>query len=159
MLLCTLVSAFFAHIFIIGIGVPHSVVVPVLFAAVVTIWWRQQSSSKACRSRRGSTLRSALWLPRTGHSLRNDTVARYPSLAMRRGCRHLKRRLPTYRSLPVRRPPTTERRSSFGPQRRDRVDVGGAIRRPEDRGHEDQREREQRAHPRPRIQRLYLIEL
>ena len=39
-------------------------------------------------------------------------------------------------------------------QRRDRVDVGGAIRRPEDRDHQDHREREQRARPRPRVQRL-----
>ena len=37
-------GAFLAHIFIIGVGVPHSVVVLVLFAAVVAIGWRQRSS-------------------------------------------------------------------------------------------------------------------
>lgn len=44
MLLCILVGAFLAHIFIIGIGVPHSVIVAVLFAAVVAVGWRQRSS-------------------------------------------------------------------------------------------------------------------
>ena len=43
LLSCTLVGAFLAHIFIIGIGVPHSVVVLVLFAAVVAIGWRRRS--------------------------------------------------------------------------------------------------------------------
>ena len=37
--------------------------------------------------------------------------------------------------------------------------MGGAIRRPEDRDHQDHREREQRAHPRPRVQHLDLVEL
>ena len=46
MLLCILVGAFLAHIFIIGVGIPHSVVVLVLFAAVVAIGWRQRSSLK-----------------------------------------------------------------------------------------------------------------
>jgi len=39
-LLCILVGAFFAHVFIIGVGVPHSVIVAVLFAAVGVIGWR-----------------------------------------------------------------------------------------------------------------------
>src|SRR5918993_2098453 len=43
MLLCTLVGAFLAHIFIIGVGVPHSVIVVALFAAVGAIWWRHRS--------------------------------------------------------------------------------------------------------------------
>jgi uncharacterized membrane protein YphA (DoxX/SURF4 family) len=44
MLLCTLVGAFLAHIFIIGIGIPHTAVVAVLFAAVAAIGWRRRSS-------------------------------------------------------------------------------------------------------------------
>jgi uncharacterized membrane protein YphA (DoxX/SURF4 family) len=40
MLLCILVGAFLAHIFIIGVGVPHSVIVAVLFAAVAVVGWR-----------------------------------------------------------------------------------------------------------------------
>lgn len=46
MLLCTLVGAFLAHIFIIGVGIPHSVIVGVLFAAVVAIGWRHRSAGK-----------------------------------------------------------------------------------------------------------------
>jgi len=46
LLLPTLVGAFLVHIFIIGIGVPHSVIVAVLFAAVVTIAWRSRTSWK-----------------------------------------------------------------------------------------------------------------
>jgi putative oxidoreductase len=42
LLLCVLVGAFLAHIFIIGVGVPHSVIVAVLFAAVITIGWRHR---------------------------------------------------------------------------------------------------------------------
>ena len=41
-LLCVLAGAFLAHIFIIGVGVPHSVIVAVLFAALVTIGWRHR---------------------------------------------------------------------------------------------------------------------
>jgi putative oxidoreductase len=44
MLACTLVGAFLAHIFIIGIGVPHSVLVALLFAAVIAIRWRRRSA-------------------------------------------------------------------------------------------------------------------
>jgi uncharacterized membrane protein YphA (DoxX/SURF4 family) len=44
MLLCILVGAFLAHVFIIGVGVPHSVVVGVLFVAVTAIGWRCRSS-------------------------------------------------------------------------------------------------------------------
>jgi len=46
MLLCTLVGAFAAHIFIIGIGIPHTPLVAVLFAAIVAISWRHRSSLK-----------------------------------------------------------------------------------------------------------------
>jgi uncharacterized membrane protein YphA (DoxX/SURF4 family) len=41
LLVCVLAGAFLVHIFIIGVGVPHSVIVAMLFAAVVTIGWRQ----------------------------------------------------------------------------------------------------------------------
>jgi len=40
LLLCTLVGAFLVHVFILGVGVPHSVVVLLLFAAVSGIGWR-----------------------------------------------------------------------------------------------------------------------
>src|SRR3990172_5581278 len=91
-------------------------------------------------------------------------VTRYLSPAMRRCGRAFyelvdvvyRRRLT---DRPVRRPPTTERRRSFRPQRRDPVNVRGTIRGSEDRHHQDDREREQGARPRPRVQRLHLIEL
>lgn len=42
MLLCILVGAFLAHIFIIGIGLPHTAIVLVLFTTVVAIGWRHR---------------------------------------------------------------------------------------------------------------------
>ena len=45
-LLCVLAGAFLAHIFIIGVGVPHSVIVAVLFAAVITIAWRHHRAGR-----------------------------------------------------------------------------------------------------------------
>ena len=42
MLLCILVGAFLAHIFIIGIGLPHTGIVLVLFTAVSAIGWRRR---------------------------------------------------------------------------------------------------------------------
>jgi uncharacterized membrane protein YphA (DoxX/SURF4 family) len=44
LLLCILAGAFLAHVFIIGVGVPHSVIVGVLAAAVAAIGWRHRSS-------------------------------------------------------------------------------------------------------------------
>ena len=41
-LLSVLAGAFLAHIFIIGVGIPHSVIVAVLFAALVVIGWRHR---------------------------------------------------------------------------------------------------------------------
>ena len=41
MLLCILVGALLAHVFIIGVGLPHTAIVLVLFTAVSAIGWRR----------------------------------------------------------------------------------------------------------------------
>jgi putative oxidoreductase len=44
MLACTMVGAFLAHVFVIGVG-PQSVLVAVLLTAILTVGWRRHAAS------------------------------------------------------------------------------------------------------------------
>ena len=44
MLACTMVGAFLAHVFVIGVG-PQSVIVAVLLTAILTVGWRRHAAS------------------------------------------------------------------------------------------------------------------
>jgi putative oxidoreductase len=44
MLACTMVGAFLAHVFVIGVG-PQSVIVAVLLTAILTVGWRRRAAS------------------------------------------------------------------------------------------------------------------
>jgi uncharacterized membrane protein YphA (DoxX/SURF4 family) len=46
MLACTMVGAFLAHVFVIGVG-PQSIIVAVLLTAILTVGWRRHAASTA----------------------------------------------------------------------------------------------------------------